>query len=1054
MKTAETKNGSVLYAALLAALVLFVFVPVGLLLYLYYSVTLEASERIERGVINDILASESPVYYDDGKTVMGVFFDKTHRQYIPYEEIPKVFIKAIVAAEDRRFFEHHGVDLKAVARAMITNIKAGRVVQGGSTITQQTAKNVFKRERRSYRAKLKELCQAFLLERNYSKEEILEMYVNQFFVTGYGKGLRIASQYFFDKDVEDLDLVEAAFIAGSLKAPSRYNPFTKTTRESRDRARRLAKERKDYVLSSMHSLNFISSRMYTEALQREVPFCEGQISYRLNVVMDHIRSHLQSEPFRQILEQQGIDNIATSGVSIHTSISESLQKRTLESLRRHLPRLDIQLQGYRPHEDPLLSGADGAAERGPTKNDVLFAAEVTQLNPQDADAVMTVEWEAGEGILDFEGVKSVGEAWIKEVKGPWAQFKTEDLPEFISLFDTGMKVWVRHLEEKEAPKMLILSHKPELEGAVVVLKKGMIKAMAGGFYNRFFNRAVDAKRQLGSIFKPLAYSAALQLKWNALDPLLNQPDLYRFQATGYTPKPDHTPEADKVSLAWAGVKSENLASVRLMYQLTDHLNPHEFGFVARSVGLGRRQEENQDDYARRIRDKHGVVVNEDALMDAAFHEAKSSVRPEIIFSGYNGADELLETLDRLHFQINVSLLDEGQRKEIEELLALDYTRMSRRNHRMKELLATRGPESLFYRMESTDGQIRTAYVEDMEAAAEGSFKRLDSLEGVKAEDVWIDGRMPSRMLDALERKTANHFQKLKSKPRYSMEVLRHIRDFKTTVNLHYALLLAEAMGIYTEMEPALSFPLGAHSISILEAALAYQTMMSGVRPLLFPDNPEMVPLITRITDRAGETIWEYKPSSQRVLSREASSQIMEILRLVVKRGTGRRAGDAVRFQMDGEQGSGVAIPAYGKTGTANRFVNSSFAGFIPGPDPKTGVLTLDEGYTITSYIGYDDNRPMKSSNFSVYGATGALPVWIDAANAAVSEPQWKDRFRPADLVFSFSDPHVDPEILKEITVSPVNGLPSETGVPFHGLFERGRDDRKPLRLFEPIKGSS
>jgi len=121
-----------------------------------------------------------------------------------------------------------------IARAFVANIRTGRVVQGGSTITQQTAKNIFKREKRSYHSKLKEMMQAFLLERRYTKEEILEMYANQFFVTGYGKGLWIAAQYFFGKDPRDLDLVEAAFIAGSLKGPNRYNPFIKKTLIEKD----------------------------------------------------------------------------------------------------------------------------------------------------------------------------------------------------------------------------------------------------------------------------------------------------------------------------------------------------------------------------------------------------------------------------------------------------------------------------------------------------------------------------------------------------------------------------------------------------------------------------------------------------------------------------------------------------------------------------------------------------------------------------------------------------------------------------------------------------
>ena len=1059
----DMQKGSVIYAALLAVVVVMIIAPAGFLLYIYHTVTLEAEGRIERGAIDTILASESPVYYDDGTTPIGVFFDRTHRRHIRYKDIPKVFIKAIVAAEDRRFFEHRGIDLKAVLRAMITNIKTGGVVQGGSTITQQAAKNIFEREKRSYQAKLKELCQAFLLERNYSKEEILEMYVNQFFVTGYGKGLSIAAQYFFDKEAEDLDLVEAAFIAGSLKAPNRYNPFTKTTGESRQRALRLAKDRKNYVLSAMHGLNFISSAQYDEASGHEVPFRQGRISYSLSVPMDYVRSQLESEPFREILEEQGVENIATSGISIHTSINEHLQKRAVESLREHLPRLDVQLRGYKPGEDPELSGAAATPPQGPARSGLPFPAVVTDLNPQRADAVVAVGWENGGGILDFEAVRAIGEAWIKWKKGPWAEFSAKDLSEFLSGIRTGQKVWVRYIDLENGRSKLVLTEKPQLEGAAVVLHRGMIKAMAGGFHDRFFNRAVDARRQLGSIFKPLVYSAALQLKWNSLDPIPNRPDLYRFQTTNYAPRPDHRPETEEVSVAWAGVKSENMASVKLLYDLTDRLNLREFESVARSVGLARTEEESYEEYVERIRDRHGVIVNEESIRAAAFEEAKLKVRSEVIFAGYRHVESLLETLGRIHYRIEDSGLNKDERKALQQVLPLDFTRMESCNRRMKKLRAsgmidTTGVPGSAGRFYLVDGQSRhgdIAYIEDMKLAADASYTPFPFTPppGGDNREIWIDGHLPSEVLDALARHTAAAVENLKARPGYSIEVLRNIRDFKTLLNIRYATHLARRMGIHTEMEPALSFPLGAHSISILEAAQTYQTMMTGKRPLLFPDYPHLVPVITCIVDRAGETIWEYQPSAERVLSDEVSSQIMEILRLVVTRGTGRRAEGAVRFHLAADPGSGITIPVYGKTGTANRFMNSSFVGCIPGPDPRTGILTLSEGYAIASYVGYDDNRPMASPRFSVYGATGALPVWIDTANAAVAGSGWRDTFRPADLVFSSSNPHIYGGILKEAAVSPKSGLPETPGIPFHALMEGSGSRRVPIRLFEPIEGT-
>ncbi|HDO30168.1 MAG TPA: glycosyl transferase family 51, partial [Desulfobacteraceae bacterium] len=171
---------------------------------LYWLVAVNPGPEIKLSYIEGILGRESPVFYRDGKQKIGVLFQKAHRQYLPFRLIPKPFINAIVAAEDDRFFHHFGIDIPGIIRAMIANIKAGRIVQGGSTITQQTAKNLFKRKSRSYRAKLRELLNALRLEHYYSKDKILEFYINQFFVSGNGHGLGVAARYYFDKNVNKL----------------------------------------------------------------------------------------------------------------------------------------------------------------------------------------------------------------------------------------------------------------------------------------------------------------------------------------------------------------------------------------------------------------------------------------------------------------------------------------------------------------------------------------------------------------------------------------------------------------------------------------------------------------------------------------------------------------------------------------------------------------------------------------------------------------------------------------------------------------------------------
>jgi penicillin-binding protein 1A len=179
----------------------------------------------------------------------------------------------------------------------------------------------------------------------------------------------------------------------------------------------------------------------------------------------------------------------------------------------------------------------------------------------------------------------------------------------------------------------------------------------------------------------------------------------------------------------------------------------------------------------------------------------------------------------------------------------------------------------------------------------------------------------------------------------------------------------------------------------------------------------MVPIITKIVDRDGEILWEYKPTPRTVLSKRVSGLVTEILRKVMETGTGKGAKDAVRV-------FDIPIPSFGKTGTANRFTNSSFVGFIPGPDDKTGQLDIQRGYVIASYVGYDDNRPMKGKHLEIYGASGAMPLWIDTANAIVNTTDYSKNLQPADLVFNpLSSPLANDGGFMTVPVSPYTGLP-------------------------------
>ena len=1055
----------------LCFILLSVITVTGIFTVLYVQVSRETKERIQRGVIESIIFSESPVYYDDGESVMGVFFEKTHRRYIQYKDIPPQFIKAIVAAEDKGFFTHPGFDIKSIARAMLKNLREGRIAQGGSTITQQTAKNIFKREKRSYKAKIKELMQALLLEKEYSKEEILEMYSNQFFVSGIGRGLRIAAQYFFDEDAEDLDLVESAFIAGSVKSPNRYNPFTKKTEAERNEAKRLANLRKNYVLGNMLALHFITQAEYEKAKAAEIPFKQGKMAYTLNVILDYIREQLETDYFKEILQEQGIENIATSGIKVYTSVNREMQAGALRSIRRHLPALDVKLSGYGGEgaNRRYLEMPDEAAEK--SKSDLPFLSRITEIHAGKENPYLVVSWDDGGGIIDYDGLKPIGEAWLKGRLGNWAVFDKRHVPDFLKNLQVGQLVPVQSVQVA-GEKKLVLSEIPELDGGIIVVNKGMIKAMVGGFFDRFFNRATDAKRQLGSIFKPLVYTAALQLKWNTLDPLMNVPDLYTYQKTQYVPRPDHTPDASRVSLAWAGVKSENMATVWLLYHLTDHLNMSEFRKLMEVLDLDRKKDESYEDYVTRIRDKHGVTVDRDVLMDAAFEEAKREIESDLIFSGHENA---IDTLRRLHFNIDPDQLDLKNPEE-SQIARLSFSRLQNLHADLKtklrmikettDPLATGPLLSSFYLEYRPDGQSHLVYADQPRPDLVPLLPEQlpDFLLRLEREDIWVDGMIPSRSIELLQSNLRKNFERLMGQKRYDPEVLFKVGDFRRLVNTLYVVRLCRELGFSTQLDPVLSFPLGANAVSILEAALAYEAMMTGkVYPLSDEISNAMVPIITRIADRQGKTLWEYTPKPEEVLTSRVSKQVTNILRLVMENGTGRSARNAVKLSLDmGDMDVEVPLPIFGKTGTANRYTNSSFVGFIPGPDDQSGRLELEDGYVIASYVGFDDNRPMKGKQISIYGASGALPLWIDTANSIVNSARFKVNLGIADLAFESQRLlETDDQGLRYVTVSTKSGLPFQEKAgtaPDNAPAVLTDADSSgqtllPKRVFEPIRGS-
>ena len=1022
--------------------------------WLYWAVVLEPGDLISRENIKKILGKESPVYYSDGVSPLGVFFADAHRQYVSYDEIPINFVNALVAAEDNRFFSHFGFDVIGIMRAAMKNIEARRVVQGGSTLTQQTAKNLFKRKNRSLEEKLKELLFALRLEYHYSKEQIFEFYANQFYVSGNGLGLGVAARYYFDKKVEDLTLVESAYIAGSVKRPNYYNPFIKKSSESAQKAIDRGKVRVEYVLKNMKSLGMIGESAYREAIEEGVTFNKGSVGYALDYVMEMVTDAVGSERVTKTLSARGIENVATSGIRIITSVDKDLQSKTLYSLRKQLSLLDVRLRGYEREEvqaelaDTKYRGDPHLLERS------FHFGEVRSIfkNGDDIAIDVYLNRKHGNGVIDRQGIKALVDARVKWQEHRWSESDEEDVDRLLEQIQEGDRVWVSVRSYKEGEKPLFdLEKFPRVKGGAIVMQEGKIKSVAGGVENRFFNRAVYGKRTMGSSYKPFVFTAALQLGWNTADLIPNRRDIFVYQNQPYFPRPDHAIDNEQVSISWAAVRSENLASVWLAKNLCDKLTKSELIEVASHLGLAPRIVDGEQEPYRlfrgRIRDRYGIQMNQDALRQAAYQKTIDTIQPDLIFEGL---EKEYTTLKDLHYGLGFrkfkeevknkllgkEALSSSEIKEYElrlKLLSRNFLELSRLrvdlDRYLADPLATEDQTMIFGFDDPKEYEEKPKLYYNRLAGEylfgypdylpEGSVlvngydlqRYLDAVSPQEKEkfvdSIKLGGYLTVSAYEFTNRLVDREYQQMRKMLPYSMDILRYVDDYLALVSLHYLIAFGEKLGIESKLEPVLSFPLGSNVVTLLETTRVYEALVTGKTHLFREQSGEInntLAIIDRIEDADGSLLYKPEVETSSVVDEKTTMMISHALENTVKFGTGRFADRNIKLsgnvtESGGGEALSVSVPLLGKTGTANRYTNASFFGYLPVINKDGNGVSISGGFAVGVYAGYDDNKPMRKKTTRITGAAGALPTWTDLVNALLNEKEFAATIDPVDLSF-------------------------------------------------------
>ncbi len=509
----------------------------------------------------------------DGQLAGELFVER--RKVVPFERIPRRLVQALVASEDKNFFEHRGVDWLGTLRAAVNTYVLRRRVQGGSTITQQTAKSILvsaegfeEGTRRNLRRKIRELILARRLEAAFDKEELLWLYLNGVYLGHHSYGVQAAAENYFRKNVEDLTLSEAALLAGLPQAPTRYSPFTHPE---------AAKARRRYVLRRMSEDGVITAEERRKAEEAEI---------RVFAVDDVFR---ETAPFyveqvrRQLVERYGNERVLHEGLRVEMAMDLEKQRGAQAAMLAGLMEVDHR-QGFfgpianvqgkeRTELSARLARAwpEGALERGDYAVGI-----VTEVD--DSAALARVAVGKQQGILPIAGMR-----WARK-PNPVQNYPDALISRPSTALHEGDVVLVRRVERPEllareprerqklvpeAKVLFALEQEPKLQGALVSIEPftGYVAAMVGGydFDASEFNRAFQACRQPGSAFKPIVYSGAIEkLNYTPATLLTDAPVVYRDESSGVSWKPENFGGSFKgeVTLRDALVHSMNLPAVK------------------------------------------------------------------------------------------------------------------------------------------------------------------------------------------------------------------------------------------------------------------------------------------------------------------------------------------------------------------------------------------------------------------------------------------------------------------------------------------------------------
>ncbi len=466
----------------------------------------------------EVLAEYEPpvttrVYGNDGSLVAE--FARERRLFVPIEAMPELIKDAFISAEDKSFYDHKGLDFKGIVRAQISNVGnmiQGRRLEGGSTITQQVAKNFLLSSEQKLERKMKEWLVTRRIERAFTKDHILELYLNEIYLGNRSYGVAAAALNYFDKSLDEITIEEAAYLAAIPKAPNNYHPVDNYER---------AIERRNWVIGRLQEDGKIDEQQWNTA--RALPLT-AHIAPPLGA-RDWASEYFAEEVRKQIAERYGTDALYDGGLAVRTTIDPKFQKAAGDALRRWLVEYD-QRHGWRGAISSMAMTDNWAEEFAGVEKTLLDNKRLsTDLEPWKAALVLEATGKTAKiGFVDG----SEGAIALDDLK--WARgYQSVNAigPEFSAVGDVLKRGDVVYVEATAKEGMFALRQPPAVNGALVAIDPhtGRVLAMVGGFSFQMseFNRAIQASRQPGSTFKPFVYATALDSGYTPSSIVLDAP---------------------------------------------------------------------------------------------------------------------------------------------------------------------------------------------------------------------------------------------------------------------------------------------------------------------------------------------------------------------------------------------------------------------------------------------------------------------------------------------------------------------------------------------------